>query len=65
MGRIFALTPACNTMDLLNSIANLTSPEMLHAIALRAGGFWLAQVISTAIVVLAMTAEHRPPRIWR
>ncbi len=51
-------------MDLLAAIANLYSPDMLHAIAVRAGAFWLAEALTVGIVVILMTTE-RKQKIWR
>jgi len=51
-------------VSIVATIINLTAPAMLHAIALRAGAFWLAGVIVTLLIVASWTREPRP-RIWR
>jgi len=54
-----------NAAELLRAITDLTSPAMLHAVALRAGAFWLAYVLTTGFWVWVWTFNKSAPKIWR
>ena len=51
-------------MTIIDSITNLTSPAMMHAIATRAGAFWLAYVLTFVVTIASWTAPRRKSRIW-
>ena len=49
---------------LLTAITSLYAPVMLHAIAVRAGTFWLAYALTWGFWI-AVFSRSQPVRIWQ